>query len=64
MSDTNLAVDDALTVLAALLHAARPLAVDELAMALGWPRQRVTEALGTVDDRPDRLSPAQREALR
>jgi len=75
---------DALTVVAALVHAGRPLSVAELAPALGWPRDRLEAALaalrhrpaiadplelrgtGTVavTARPDRLSPAQREAIR
>jgi DNA-binding transcriptional regulator GbsR (MarR family) len=76
---------DALTVLAALVHAGRPLTAGALATALGWPRDRATTALDTIHRqpaiadplalqvtgpetyaltaRPDRLSPAQREAL-
>ncbi|MGW1339648.1 MarR family transcriptional regulator [Kribbella sp. NPDC002412] len=38
-------IDDAFTVLAALLHAPRPLTADELAGALGWAPERITEAL-------------------
>ncbi|WP_413105139.1 helix-turn-helix domain-containing protein [Streptomyces sp. Inha503] len=79
-------VYDALTILAALLHAGRPLTLDTLVTALAWPRDRATAALDaiqcqpaiadplalrvigpetyTVITRPDRLSPAQREALR
>ena len=53
-------VDDALTVLAALVHAHRSLDVDELAEALDWPRSRVAEA---VHETADRLSPAQRSRL-
>jgi len=89
MSDSNLTdttMHDALTVLAALAYATRPLTVDELATALDRPRKRVTDALDAIDrrpviadplalvstepdtytitTRPDRLSPAQREALR
>lgn len=89
MGDTGFAettMDDALTVLAALVHAARPLAVGDLAAALGWPRERAAEALETAGRRPaiadpltlvttepdtyavtssrNRLSPAQRKALR
>jgi DNA-binding transcriptional regulator GbsR (MarR family) len=77
---------DALTVLAALVYAVRPLTADDLAAALDWPRRRVTGALDAIDrrpfiadplalapagpgaytvsPRPDRLSPAQRDALR
>jgi len=80
------AVDDALTVLAALVHAGRPLTLGTLATALDWPRDRLTAALGavqlhpaiagplvlrtigpqtyTIATRPDRLSPAQRHALK
>lgn len=76
---------DALTALAALVHAGQPLSVGTLATALGWPRDRATAALDaiqrrpsiadplalravgpeayTLTTRPDRLSPAQREAL-
>jgi hypothetical protein len=76
---------DALTVVAALVHAGRPLTRDALATALGWPGERTEAALdvlrrqpaladplvlrpgeaGTfaLTPRPDRLSPAQREAL-
>jgi predicted transcriptional regulator len=39
------ALDDALTVLAALVHAAAPRTVDQLATALGWPPDRVTGAV-------------------
>jgi hypothetical protein len=38
----------ALTTLAALLHANRPLTADELATALGWPPARVTDALANA----------------
>ncbi|GAA1609352.1 hypothetical protein GCM10009789_74740 [Kribbella sancticallisti] len=41
--------EDAMTVLAALVHAARPLTTDQLATALAWPTARVTEALRTAD---------------
>lgn len=82
---TDVIVQDAMTLLAALAYSAQPLAVDELATALGWPRKRVTDALDAMERRPviadplavvstgsdryaitagpDRLSPAQREAL-
>ncbi|MER7277126.1 MarR family transcriptional regulator [Dactylosporangium sp. NPDC000244] len=56
MSDSTLAepaVDDALTVLAALVHAGRPLAPGALADALGWTRDRVAAALDAI-----RLHPA------
>ncbi|MEV0373345.1 helix-turn-helix domain-containing protein [Streptomyces sp. NPDC050636] len=76
---------DALTVLAALVHAGRPLTLGVLASALDWPRDRTAAALEAIrrqpaiadplalrvitpetyalTTRPDRLSPAQREAL-
>ncbi|UGT57118.1 GbsR/MarR family transcriptional regulator [Nocardia asteroides] len=79
------AADDALTVLAALVHAGRPRTIDALSLALAWPRDRAVGALDllerhptlgdplalvttgaetfTVTTRPDRLSPAQRDAL-
>jgi DNA-binding transcriptional regulator GbsR (MarR family) len=55
MSDSSLsdaAVHDALTVLAALVYAVRPLTVDELATALDWPRRRVADALDAIGRRP------------
>ncbi|MEV8019745.1 MarR family transcriptional regulator [Streptomyces sp. NPDC086554] len=61
MSGGPTAVDDALTVLAALLHSARPLTADQLAAALDWPPSRVAHALRQAG--PDRLSPTQRAAL-
>ncbi|NUW38712.1 GbsR/MarR family transcriptional regulator [Nonomuraea rhodomycinica] len=82
---TEAVVLDTLTVLAALVHAGRPVTGEELAAALDWPRGRVAAAVDaagrrpiiadplalerteagayTVTARPDRLSPAQREAL-
>ncbi|WP_433166972.1 MarR family transcriptional regulator [Kribbella sp. CA-247076] len=41
-------IDDALTALAALLHAGRPLTADQLATALGWEPARLTEALANA----------------
>jgi DNA-binding transcriptional regulator GbsR (MarR family) len=55
MSHSDLAdmvVQDALTVLAALVYATEPLAADELATALDWPRKRVTDALSAIERRP------------
>ncbi|WP_203236914.1 GbsR/MarR family transcriptional regulator [Nocardia panacis] len=43
---------DALTVLAALLHAARPLPLTELATALDWPRARAIAALDAIERQP------------
>jgi len=54
-------VEDALTVLAALVQAAAPLTVEGLATALGWQVARATAALRLAG--PDRLTAAQREAL-
>ncbi|MGW7535444.1 helix-turn-helix domain-containing protein [Amycolatopsis sp. NPDC054798] len=50
LSDT--AGYDALTVVAALVHAGRPLALDDLSVALGWPRDRVLAAAEAVRRRP------------
>jgi hypothetical protein len=44
---------DALTVLAALVHAARPLPADALATALGWPAERVVAALRCAAEHAD-----------
>jgi Helix-turn-helix domain/MarR family len=56
------AAGDALTVLAALLHAGAPLTAIELAAGLGWAPDRARAALRCAG--PDRLTAAQREALR
>lgn len=48
---------DALTVLAALVHAGRPLQADELAAALGWARERLADALRGTEERPDMADP-------
>lgn len=45
-------VYDALTVLAALVHAGRPLTLDALAIALDWPRNRVTAAFHAIHQQP------------
>jgi len=50
-------VDDALTVLAALIHAGAPLTVDQLAASLGWPSDRVTSALRDAEQHPDITDP-------
>jgi DNA-binding transcriptional regulator GbsR (MarR family) len=57
MSSSDLDEQDALTVVAALAYAARPLHVDELAAALGWPGQRVAEALEATENQPDITDP-------
>ena len=49
--------DDVLTVAAALVHAARPCTADLLATALGWPVDRVVEALRLAERRPDVTDP-------
>jgi DNA-binding transcriptional ArsR family regulator len=43
---------DALTVIAALAHAARPLTVAALATALDWPRDRTAAALDAIRRQP------------
>jgi hypothetical protein len=43
---------DALTVVAALVHAGRPLTPEELAAALGWPGERAGAALDAIRRRP------------
>ncbi|MFJ2770772.1 helix-turn-helix domain-containing protein [Streptomyces sp. NPDC087300] len=48
---------DVLTVLAALVQAGTPLAVDPLAAALGWPRDRVADALRDAERHPDIAGP-------
>ncbi|MFH8369609.1 MarR family transcriptional regulator [Streptomyces sp. NPDC018031] len=49
---TASAVYDALTVLAALVHAGRPLTLGALAGALDWPEDRVTAALDAIRRQP------------
>ncbi|MEU8779579.1 helix-turn-helix domain-containing protein [Streptomyces sp. NPDC048606] len=51
------ALDDAMTVLTALLHAARPLAGGELAAALGWPPARVATAVRAAEHHPEACGP-------
>lgn len=43
---------DALTVVAALAHAGRPVTLGDLATALGWPRDRARAAVEVVQGRP------------
>ncbi|WP_318836456.1 GbsR/MarR family transcriptional regulator [Actinomadura rudentiformis] len=43
------ALNDAVTVFAALVHAKRPLTVEHLATALDWPADRVTKALDDAE---------------
>ncbi|WJV50558.1 GbsR/MarR family transcriptional regulator [Streptomyces flavofungini] len=48
---------DALTVLAALVHAQVPLKVAQLADSLGWTEERVTTALHDAEQHPDIADP-------
>jgi len=57
------AAPDALTVLAALVHAGRPLDLGTLATALGWPRERATAALDTIRRRPAIADPLALRAI-
>lgn len=50
-------VADAVTVLAALLHAARPLSVAALSSALGWPTDQVSAALRVAIEHPHIAGP-------
>jgi DNA-binding transcriptional regulator GbsR (MarR family) len=50
-------VNDALTVLAALVYARAPLTVDQLGSALGWSSERVTTALHAAEQYPDMTDP-------
>lgn len=49
--------EHALTVIAALVHAATPLTLEQLAAALDWPLDRVTSALHDADRHPDLADP-------
>jgi predicted transcriptional regulator len=49
--------DDTLTVLAALVHAGMPRTPDQLATALDWPPDRVTNALRDAEQHPDITDP-------
>ncbi len=48
---------DVLTVLAALVHAGKPLTAGRLATALDWPMNRVTSALHAAEQGPDITDP-------
>jgi hypothetical protein len=50
-------VDDVLTVVAALVHAATPRTPAQVAAALGWPVDRVAGALRDAESRPDIADP-------
>jgi DNA-binding transcriptional regulator GbsR (MarR family) len=54
---------DALTLLAALLHAGQPLTADELATALGWPSGRLTDALRGAGEHADIVDPVALQRL-
>ncbi|MFF3665540.1 GbsR/MarR family transcriptional regulator [Microtetraspora malaysiensis] len=60
---THAAVDDALTVIAAFVHAARPLTADDLARALDWPIKRADDALDALSSRPVLSDPLTVERL-
>lgn len=51
------ALDDAMTLLAALVCAGRPLTADELTAALGWAPERTVAALAAMEDRPTMTDP-------
>lgn len=50
-------VEDAMTLLAALVQARVPLTVDQLATALGWPPDRVVEAIQIAEKYADLIDP-------
>jgi hypothetical protein len=54
---TAATIDDALTVLAALVHASTPITMAQLATVLGWPLERVTSALHDAEQHPDITDP-------
>ncbi|MEJ8672776.1 MarR family transcriptional regulator [Streptomyces sp. MS1.AVA.1] len=54
---TTVPLEDAITVLAALLHAARPLTTSELAAALGWPKARAATAVQAAELQPEACGP-------
>ncbi|MFF3763899.1 MarR family transcriptional regulator [Streptomyces sp. NPDC001922] len=60
---TETAVCDALTVLAALVHADRPLTLGTLATALDWPRGRTTAALDVIQRQPAIADPLALKAI-
>lgn len=60
---THAAVADALTMIAALVHAARPLTADDLATALHWPIKRTADALDVISRRPILSDPLTVERL-
>jgi Helix-turn-helix domain/MarR family len=60
---TETVVYDALTVLAALVHAGRPLPLGTLATALGWPRNRASAALDAIQAQPAIADPLSLRAI-
>lgn len=54
---TSAIAGDGLTVLAALVHAGRPMSGDELADALGWSGDRLANAIRGAAERPDVTDP-------
>ncbi|MFI5550500.1 MarR family transcriptional regulator [Streptomyces sp. NPDC051738] len=54
---TTVPLDDAITVLAALLHAGRPLTTSEVAAALGWPTARAAAAVQAAEHQPEVCGP-------
>lgn len=50
-------IRDAMTIVAALAEAARPLPARELGSALGWPLARTDEALDALERQPDLADP-------
>ncbi|WP_066370949.1 helix-turn-helix domain-containing protein [Herbidospora mongoliensis] len=60
---TDAAARDALTVVAALVHAARPLTEGALATALDWPARRAAAALDAIGRRPILADPLAVERL-
>lgn len=56
-------VYDALTVIAALTHAGRPLTAGTLTTALGWPRDRTAAALDAIGQHPAIADPLALQAI-
>ncbi|BCJ40786.1 hypothetical protein GCM10010168_91900 [Actinoplanes ianthinogenes] len=57
MRDSRVPDDDALTVLAALVHAGTPRTAGDLAVALGWSAPRVASALAALESEPGIADP-------
>jgi DNA-binding transcriptional ArsR family regulator len=54
---------DALTLLAALVHACRPLTLTALATALDWPADRITAAFDVIREQPAIADPLALQAI-